>query len=88
MPALLSEDEWDDLETRADYDVQAALAAARRQPEPDVNSVTDAVWHDAADPAQVGGMAAEGIVLPAGDFRPKPTKPTRINIELALLSIG
>ena len=29
VPALLSEDEWADLETRAEYDVQAALAAAR-----------------------------------------------------------
>jgi 2-oxoisovalerate dehydrogenase E1 component len=50
------------------------------RPEPDVNGITNHTWHDSADPAIVGGMAADGIRFPATSDVPAPTAPRRLNM--------
>ncbi|MCA9931687.1 MAG: hypothetical protein KC419_24560, partial [Anaerolineales bacterium] len=80
VPDLMSEIEWADLAAQAKADVAQAKAAALEQPDADVSRVTQHVWYDAAQPAQVGGLEAEGIALPPGSSIPHPPTPTRINL--------
>ncbi|MCB0019966.1 MAG: hypothetical protein KDE09_19385, partial [Anaerolineales bacterium] len=80
VPALFGEAEWTDLEARVEAEVLAAQTEAQAAPEADVAGVLDHVWHDPLAPAAVGGLASEGIVLPAGSATPQPPAPTRINM--------
>ncbi|MFQ5422260.1 MAG: thiamine pyrophosphate-dependent dehydrogenase E1 component subunit alpha, partial [Anaerolineae bacterium] len=84
VPELMSEHEWAKLVDRAQTDVQQAKEAAMQQPEADVHRITDHVWHDPAHPAQVGGLAADGITLASGSDQPHPPNPTRINLIEAI----
>ncbi|NOX61205.1 MAG: pyruvate dehydrogenase [Chloroflexi bacterium] len=84
VPALMSAEEWEALVARAQADVEAARDEALRQPEPEVSSVTQFVWHDPANPAQVGGLAPEGVELPRGSDIPNPPDPSRINMVEAI----
>ena len=82
--SLMTAAEWQALEE----DVQTELAAAREQalatPEADVTRVTRFVWHDPRTPAKAGGLAAEGITLPAGNPVRRPPDPTRITMIEAI----
>lgn len=80
VPTLFSADEWETLVDQAERDVEQARDEAMARPEPDVRGVTDYTWHDPADPAEMGGMAAEGIHFPATSEIPNPPNPRRINM--------
>ncbi|MFN8574537.1 MAG: transketolase C-terminal domain-containing protein [Gemmatimonadaceae bacterium] len=57
VPALLSAEEWQELQQTVDRDVQAGLAAARARPAPDPASIKRFVY---AEPARPGDTAAMG----------------------------
>jgi len=84
VPALMSADEWNALFERPQADAQAALDEAMSWPEPEVESVTRYVWHEPANPAQMGGPAASGLKLPSGADVPQPPEPTRMNMVDAI----
>ncbi len=88
VPQYLSQDEWNALETQVREDVEAALAAALQRPDPDPARVTRYVFAEtrpdgSLEVQQAGGVAAEGVTLPAGTDRPQPTSP-RINMIEAI----
>ena len=70
VPEHLSAERWDELVELTTEEVNAALAEAQVMPEPDVSRITDQVWYNAADPAEVGGLEAEEIYLPQGTDEP------------------
>lgn len=80
VPQLFDEDEWTALEAEVQQEVHGACAAALAQPEPDSEAVAAHVWSDAERPAQVGGLLASGVQLPAGSDRPAGDDPRRINM--------
>ena len=84
VPACLPPAGWEALVADVQAEVAAARDAALQQPQPDTANITRHVWHDDADPAGVGGLAAEGIVLPAGDPTPQVSDPRRINLVEAI----
>ena len=84
VPSLLSQAAWEQLEVQVQEDVLTAKAEAIQQPEAEVGQITQYVWHHPASPAQVGGLAAEGISLPMGHNTPQPPEPTRINMIEAI----
>jgi 2-oxoisovalerate dehydrogenase E1 component len=79
-PALMSKAEWHDLVMRVMQEVSAARDEALAQPEPDPAQVERYLWSIPDEPQQVGGLAAEGISLPAGEETPNPPDPRRINM--------
>lgn len=84
MPEVINPAGWELL--RADIEAEIAVArdAALAQPQPDTATVTDLVW-SANSPAQkVGGLAGEGIALPAGSTTPNPPEPRRVNLIEAI----
>ena len=66
VPEILTAERWDQLVAQAEGDAQAALEEAQASPEADVTQITDQVWYNPADPAEVGGLEAEDIYLPKG----------------------
>jgi len=84
VPSLMSQEEWDALFDDARAEVQAALKEALTLPEPDVASVTRYVWHDPANPAQMGGPTPSGLSFPPGSDVPNPPDPTRLNMVEAI----
>lgn len=82
-PALLTAGAWESLAAKVERQVRAAADAAEAQPEPEPATVTTHVWAG-AQPALVGGLAAEGIRLPAGRHTPQVTDPRRINMVQAV----
>ncbi len=84
VPALMREEEWQALFDDARAEVQAALEEALALPEPDVESVTRHVWHDPANPAQMGGPTPSGLSFPPGTDVPNPPDPTRLNMVEAI----
>ena len=84
VPALMSEEEWQAIFDDARAEAQAALDEALALPEPDVESVTRHVWHDPANPAQMGGPTPSGLSFPPGSPIPNPPDPTRLNMVEAI----
>jgi 2-oxoisovalerate dehydrogenase E1 component len=80
VPALMTAEEWQALKEEAEADVQAATERARAQAEPETAQASRFVFAETAAPQQVGGLAAEDIVLPAGTADPQPPEPRRINM--------
>jgi 2-oxoisovalerate dehydrogenase E1 component len=80
VPALLAEADWEALVAEVETDVAQAQERALAQPRPDVQEVTRHVWAAEGPPAQVGGLAAAGVALPAGHPEPKIADPRRINL--------
>ncbi len=80
VPTLMSADEWEALVEKVERDVETARDEAMTRSEPDVNRITEHTWHDATNPTQVGGMAAEGITFPTTSPLPNPPTPRRINM--------
>jgi 2-oxoisovalerate dehydrogenase E1 component len=80
VPALMNEEAWEALEEAAKADVRAATAQARSQAQPEPAEAARFAFSEADNPQQVGGLAAEGIVLPAGSETADPPEPRRINM--------
>lgn len=70
VPALLEEDEWEDLAAAVKDEVAVARDAALAQPEPDPATVTAHVWAEEK--------------APAGSTEPEPLEPRRINMIEAI----
>lgn len=84
VPALMSRDQWDTLAAEAEDTIRAAGDAASKQPPPAPATAPRHVYADPDQPAEVGGLAAEGIDLPGGNDTPQPTSPQRINFIEAI----
>jgi 2-oxoisovalerate dehydrogenase E1 component len=70
--------DWEALDRAVEAEVRAALAEAWQLPEPDPAQARRFVF--AGDwPQQVGGLAPEGVQLPAGSPEPQPDGP-RLNL--------
>lgn len=80
VPALFDEDAWQSLVDEVQEEVRRACEAAMAQPEPDGEAVVAHVWSDPHHPAQVGGLLASGVQLPAGSETPESGDPRRINM--------
>jgi len=84
VPALMDARAWQTLEGDAAAQVAAARAAAAATPQPDPARVTDRVWSLGSPRPEVGGLAAEGITLPAGSDQPRPPDPRRLTMVEAI----
>ncbi len=88
VPATLSETEWTQLEDEVEEEVEMALERALARPMPDPSGATTHVFLETQpdgtpDLQQCGGLAPEGITLPAGSDVPQP-EPTRMNMLTAI----
>lgn len=84
VPQIISEEEWTDLTAQAKAMVASGRDAALAQPQPNPAEITRFVWAADSDPATVGGLAAEGIKLPAGTTIPNTSDPRRVNMIEAI----
>jgi 2-oxoisovalerate dehydrogenase E1 component len=84
VPACFDEEAWAELQAETQSAVLAAAEAAKAQPEPNPAETTRYTWAEAGNPQQVGGLAAEGITLPAGTTTANVTDPRRINMVEAV----
>lgn len=84
VPSQMDEEAWQRLEAAAAADVNQARDKAMAQPQPDVSRITDRVWSSGSPRPQVGGLAAEGIELQAGDATPHPPDPRRLTMVEAI----
>lgn len=80
IPSVISEKEWDELETKNQEIAEEAAEAAWNRADPDANAITNYVmYEDTGEVQQVGGLLAEGVELPAGSETASSEKQ-RINI--------
>ncbi|MDX1520533.1 MAG: alpha-ketoacid dehydrogenase subunit beta, partial [Anaerolineae bacterium] len=84
VPVLIDEAEWATLVDEARREVITARDEAMQQPEADVSQITRHVWHNPADPAQVGGLEGEALALPETSELPQPDNPARLNMVEAI----
>ncbi|MBK8906069.1 MAG: pyruvate dehydrogenase [Anaerolineaceae bacterium] len=84
VPALMRENEWENLRNQAKRDVTRARDEAMKQPQGDPTTVTKYVFSDPERPQEVGGLVAAGIDLPGGTAVPNPPDPRRINMIEAI----
>jgi len=84
VPPHMAEAEWDALEESAAAEVAAARDAAMAQQQPDRGRVADRVWAAGSPVPLGGGLAAEGIELPAGTDAPNPPDPRRLTMVEAI----
>jgi 2-oxoisovalerate dehydrogenase E1 component len=88
VPALFTEAEWRALDLNVHQEVQTALEAALRRPDPDAGAVTRYLFAEtkpdgSPDLQQVGGLAREGHCFPPATDVPQP-EPARINMLAAI----
>lgn len=88
IPAIMSEEEFKAIETRAESDVNAALEGALARPEPDPARVTRYRFAELGadgkpEIQQVGGLAGAGYELPASTDQPRP-EAQRTNMLTAI----
>lgn len=88
LSGLMSEQEWDSLQTRAEADVAAALERARSRPQPATDDIRRHVFcetgQDGKPELQIqGGLAPAGISPPPGSGKAQPEGP-RINMASAI----
>lgn len=88
VPALISSRDWKKLQAEAEADVRAAVEAAIKRPDPDIDRVSQFVFSekDAAGniiPQTIGGLVAAEIELPEGTPTVAP-EPARINMLTAI----
>jgi 2-oxoisovalerate dehydrogenase E1 component len=88
VPALMSEEEWIDLESAVESDIAKALQGALNRPEPDASKITryrfaefDANGN--LDAQQIGGLAPSGHKFPKESGVPKP-EAQRTNMLTAI----
>lgn len=84
VPNILSGKEWMALEKQVTEDMLAAKEAAMVEPDTISESVTDHVWHDPENPAQMGGLEAEEVSFPNTTDTPDPNGKSRINMIEAI----
>jgi 2-oxoisovalerate dehydrogenase E1 component len=84
VPRLMTEAEWQALETAAAADVAAARDVALAEPLPDPARVTDRVWSLGSPRPAAGGLAAEGVTLPPMTDTPQPPDPRRLTMVEAI----
>ena len=80
---VLSAAELAEVESRAESDVQRALAGALARPEPSGDAVTRYRFEEPGEPAIRGGLAPEGHRFPASSETPRP-EGARINLLTAV----
>ena len=88
VPALMSDGEWNDLESQVAKDVEAALEGALARPEPDISKVTRYRFAETGEDGKldvqaIGGLAAYGYESPAGTDVPA-LEPQRTNMLTAI----
>jgi 2-oxoisovalerate dehydrogenase E1 component len=83
VPAVMSETEWSDLESKAERDVATALEGALNRPEPDPAKITRYRFFEEGDPQIVGGLAPTGHVFPKSSSEPAP-EAQRTNMLTAI----
>jgi 2-oxoisovalerate dehydrogenase E1 component len=76
IPAVMSEEEFTELEKEVERDVRAALAGALARPEPDPAKITRYRFAESGpdgklEVQQVGGLAAQGVDFPPSSDVPK-----------------
>jgi len=70
VPAMVSQDEWRQIETEVSRDVEAGLSAARARPAPDPAGVKRFVFAETDAPAQIGGLSRREIDALGGTGTP------------------
>ncbi|HLJ97550.1 MAG TPA: transketolase C-terminal domain-containing protein [Gemmataceae bacterium] len=88
VPALFSETEWRELDLKVHQEVETALQAALRRPDPDPGAITRYLFTEkkpdgSAELQQVGGLAREGHCFPSSSEHSQ-SEPTRINMLAAI----
>jgi 2-oxoisovalerate dehydrogenase E1 component len=88
VPALISADEWRELENQVETDVEAGLDAALARPQPDVANIErhrfcEIAGNGTPQLQQQGGLAPSGYEHPQGSETPDP-EPTRMNMLTAI----
>ncbi|MEM9132585.1 MAG: transketolase C-terminal domain-containing protein [Actinomycetota bacterium] len=88
VPDVLSDIEWHEIEAQATRDMEDALAAARRRPVADPDSIERFAFAETDDSGRpivqrMGGLAAAGHVFPPADPTPRPDGK-RINMVTAI----
>jgi 2-oxoisovalerate dehydrogenase E1 component len=83
IPAMMSQEEFAEIESRAESDVRAALEGALARPEPDPARVTRYRFSETGDIQQVGGLAASGYEFPPSSDKPQP-EAQRTNMLTAI----
>jgi len=84
VPALMRENEWENLRNQAKRDVAKARDEVMRQAHGDPDTVTKYVFSDLERPQEIGGLVGAGIELPGGTAVPNPPDPRRINMIEAI----
>jgi 2-oxoisovalerate dehydrogenase E1 component len=89
VPAVLSEKSWKKLEREVEAEVEQALQRALARPEPDGEQIRRHVFAERGsdgrmEAAQLGGMFADDVELPAASEEPKPDSMARVNMEEAI----
>ncbi|MCW8891191.1 MAG: thiamine pyrophosphate-dependent enzyme, partial [Sedimenticola sp.] len=85
---LMSESDWDALETEAEQDVSRALERAKSRPLPDSQDILQHIFCETGDDGAPliqcqGGLAPRGTSFPASSLTPEP-ESTRINMVSAI----
>jgi 2-oxoisovalerate dehydrogenase E1 component len=91
VPRVLSEQDWECVESDARRDVEAAVARALARPHPDPASLTRYVFAESAtdgvtavpEVQEQGGLAGAGHEFPPATREPRP-EPARINMLTAI----
>src|SRR5215211_36903 len=88
IPAVMSEDEFSELEATVERDVREALEGALSRPEPDPARITRYRFSEIGDDGkpdlqQVGGLAASGYEFPPSSDQPQP-EAQRTNMLTAI----
>ena len=84
VPHLMSETEWDKLVGEVEVAVVEGCESAKSQVQPNPEEVTRYTFSHPGQSQKVGGLAAEGIELPAGDVVSRLDSPRRINMVDAI----
>jgi 2-oxoisovalerate dehydrogenase E1 component len=84
VPELLNEKEWTQLLADVRQRVAEACDAAQSQSQPDPDEVTYFAFSSSDAVQRVGGLAAEGLSLPAGNTKVSVEDPRRINMVDAI----
>jgi 2-oxoisovalerate dehydrogenase E1 component len=84
VPESIGEEAWKLLEDEVRDEVRRACETALTRAQPEMEKVTRWVWSDAEKGAEMGGLRAAGVTLPAGDDRPQAPNPRRINMVEAV----
>ena len=88
VPPMMSDEEFAEIESRAERDVRSALEGALARPEPDPARVTRYRFAEVGDDGkpdiqQMGGLAASGYEFPPSSDQPRP-EAQRTNMLTAI----